>query len=72
MFEPLERRQLRLRLVPTIRKRPGHSGYATMAAGVTDRFAQDGPWTVDELQEMSAATIARAVDRRPRSRNLAY
>jgi hypothetical protein len=50
---------------PTIRKRPGHSGYATIAAGVTERFAQNGPWTVDELQEMSAATIARVVDQDP-------
>lgn len=28
---------------PTIRKRPGHSGYSTMAAGVSDRFAEHGP-----------------------------
>jgi Queuosine salvage protein len=46
---------------PTIRKRPGHSGYATMAAGVTDRFAEHGPWTVDELQGMSADRIAKVV-----------
>jgi hypothetical protein len=43
---------------PTIRKRPGHSGYGTMAAGVTDRFAADGPWTVEELQAMDAGRIA--------------
>ena len=29
---------------PTIRKRPGLSGYGTMAAGVEDRFAGAGPW----------------------------
>jgi hypothetical protein len=46
---------------PTIRKRPGHSGYATMAAGVTDRFASAGPWTVGELQGMDAETIADVV-----------
>jgi Potential Queuosine, Q, salvage protein family len=46
---------------PTIRKRPGHSGYGTMAAGVTERFAAEGPWTVDELQGMSAERIAEVV-----------
>jgi hypothetical protein len=46
---------------PTIRKRPGHSGYGTMAAGVTDRFAADGPWTVEELQAMDAERIAGVV-----------
>ncbi len=46
---------------PTIRKRPGHSGYGTMAAGVSNRFTQDGPWIIDELQGMSAETMAGVV-----------
>lgn len=50
---------------PTIRKRPGHSGYATMASGVSERFAENGPWSVDELQGMSAETIARVVGQDP-------
>lgn len=50
---------------PTIRKRFGHSGYATMAAGVTDRFAAKGPWTVGELQGMNARTIAEVVGQDP-------
>jgi hypothetical protein len=50
---------------PTIRKRPGHSGYATMAAGVTDRFAEYGPWSAVELAAMDAATIAGVVDQDP-------
>ena len=50
---------------PTIRKRPGHSGYGTMAAGVTDRFASAGSWTVEELQAMDAATIAVVVGQDP-------
>ena len=50
---------------PTIRKRPGHSGYSTMAAGVTDRFAASGPWTTDELRAMSAATVAEVVGQDP-------
>jgi len=50
---------------PTIHKRPGHSGYATMAAGVTDRFSAEGPWSVDELQAMNAETIATVVAQDP-------
>ncbi|MDQ2629552.1 MAG: queuosine salvage family protein [Actinomycetota bacterium] len=46
---------------PTIRKRPGHSGYATMAGGVEDRFASAGPWRAEELVAMDAATIAGVV-----------
>jgi len=50
---------------PTIRKRPGHSGYATMAAGVTDRFVEHGPWSAEELAAMDAATIAAVVGQDP-------
>jgi hypothetical protein len=50
---------------PTIRRRPGHSGYGTMAAGVTDRFSTAGPWTIDELQGMSAETIGGVVRQDP-------
>jgi Potential Queuosine, Q, salvage protein family len=50
---------------PTIRKRPGHSGYGTMAAGVTDRFSEAGPWTVGELEAMDATKIAAVVAQDP-------
>jgi hypothetical protein len=50
---------------PTIRKRPGHSGYATMAAGVTDRFEGSGPWSVKELEAMNADGIAEVVGQDP-------
>jgi hypothetical protein len=50
---------------PTIRKRPGHSGYATMAAGVEERFASAGPWSPEELVAMDAATIAAVVGQDP-------
>jgi len=50
---------------PTIRKRPGHSGYATMAAGVSQRFAAGGPWSIDELEAMDAKTIAEVVGQDP-------
>jgi hypothetical protein len=49
----------------TIRKRPGSSGYGTMAAAVSDRFAAEGPWTVAELQGMSAETISEVVGQDP-------
>jgi hypothetical protein len=43
---------------PTVRKRPGHSGYATMAAGVEERFEGEGPWNPEELLAMDAVRIA--------------
>jgi hypothetical protein len=46
---------------PTIRKRPGHSGYGTMAAGVSERFAASGPWTGEELEAMVVEAIAQVV-----------
>lgn len=47
---------------PTIRKRPGHSGYGTMAAGVIERFASRGAWTADELEAMDKETIGEVVE----------
>jgi len=46
---------------PTIRKRPGLSGYLTMAAGVTERFESRGAWSTEELTAMDAETIAEVV-----------
>jgi Potential Queuosine, Q, salvage protein family len=50
---------------PTIRKRSGHSGYSTMAAGVEDRFASEGPWRPEELTELDAAAIAEVLGQDP-------
>ena len=50
---------------PTIRKRPGLSGYLTIAAGVTEMFSLRGPWSVDELTSMDAETIAGVVGQDP-------
>ena len=50
---------------PTIRKRPGHSGYATMAAGVRERFSAAGPWSAGELLAMDARAIAAVVGQDP-------
>jgi hypothetical protein len=46
---------------PTIRKRPGRSGYFTIAAGLTERFRDGGPWSARELTELRAVDIASVV-----------
>ncbi|HEX5762670.1 MAG TPA: queuosine salvage family protein [Solirubrobacterales bacterium] len=46
---------------PTIRKRPGQSGYGTIAAGVTERFRERGAWAAAELSELTPAEIAAVV-----------
>jgi hypothetical protein len=50
---------------PTIVKRPGHSGYRTVEAGVRERFAQRGPWSADELSALSPAAIAAVLGQDP-------
>src|ERR1051326_8350764 len=34
---------------PTIRKRPGMSGYSTIEAGLLDRFRAEGSWSAKDL-----------------------
>jgi putative queuosine salvage protein len=43
---------------PTIRKRLGHSGYFTIAAGLTERFRAAGYWSAGELTQLGAADLA--------------
>jgi Queuosine salvage protein len=50
---------------PTIRKRPAHSGYFTIAAGLTERFHADGAWSPDELTRLSAADVAAVTGQDP-------
>jgi hypothetical protein len=50
---------------PTIRKRPGHSGYFTVAAGLTERFEAEGAWSADELAQLSAADVATVTGQDP-------
>jgi hypothetical protein len=50
---------------PTIHKRPGRSGYSTVAAGMTERFRAAGPWSVEELRAMPAAAIAAVLGQDP-------
>lgn len=46
---------------PTLRKRPGRSGYVTIAAAVRDRFAARGPWSAAELAQIGRAEVADAL-----------
>ncbi|HET7486240.1 MAG TPA: hypothetical protein VFJ64_12815, partial [Solirubrobacterales bacterium] len=43
---------------PTIRKRPGLSGYSTIEAGLVERFRGEGGWSAEELTRMTAAEVA--------------
>ena len=46
---------------PTLRKRPGLSGYRTVEAA----FAERGPWTNAELRELDAAAVSGALGQDP-------
>jgi hypothetical protein len=50
---------------PTLRKRPGCSGYYTVAWALTDKFRESGPWTVAELLELDSATVAQVLGQEP-------
>ncbi len=45
---------------PTLRKRPGMSGYRTIEVGLRERFDRFGPWSAGELKALSVAQLARA------------
>jgi hypothetical protein len=46
---------------PTLRKRPGCSGYATVATALRERFVLDGPWTNAQLRTLEARTLAQTL-----------
>jgi Potential Queuosine, Q, salvage protein family len=50
---------------PTLKKRAGHSGYRTIAAGVRERFETQGPWNPAELQSLTARDIAHTLSQDP-------
>ena len=56
---------------PTIRKRPGRSGYFTVAAGLVERFGAAGPWTAAELQALDPAAVAFVLGQDPEHRLMA-
>jgi hypothetical protein len=50
---------------PTLRKRPGRSGYFTVAWGLADRFRERGPWSPGELRELDARELAAVLGQPP-------
>jgi hypothetical protein len=50
---------------PTIRKRPGRSGYFTIAAGLTERFRESGSWPAGELAAIGPVEIASVLGQDP-------
>jgi hypothetical protein len=43
---------------PTLNKRPGLSGFRTIAKGLDDRFEAKGPWTAPELTKIDVEKLA--------------
>jgi Queuosine salvage protein len=43
---------------PTLRKRPGCSGYYTVSWALADRFREQGPWSNEELRALDADELA--------------
>jgi Potential Queuosine, Q, salvage protein family len=50
---------------PTLRKRPGCSGYFTVAWALADRWRGAGPWSRAELRQLDAATVAGVLGQEP-------
>src|ERR687892_87191 len=46
---------------PTLDKRPGCSGYYTVAWALADRFRTEGPWNNEELRSLHPAAVADAL-----------
>jgi len=50
---------------PTLRKRPGMSGYFTIASSLTDFWRSSGGWSVDELRALRADDLADVLGQDP-------
>jgi Potential Queuosine, Q, salvage protein family len=50
---------------PTIRKRPGCSGYFTVAWLLADRWRSHGPWAAGELRRLDAPAVAAVLGQDP-------
>ena len=50
---------------PTLRKRPGRSGYHTISAALRERYEQHGPWTAAELTVLGPAQVAAVLGQAP-------
>jgi hypothetical protein len=50
---------------PTLRKRPGCSGYYTIAWALADHFRESGPWSPDQLRRLDAGAVAAVLGQEP-------
>jgi hypothetical protein len=50
---------------PWLEKRPGLSGYFTIAGGLRERFEAQGPWSASELTRLDGAECARVFGQPP-------
>ncbi|MDQ4072597.1 MAG: queuosine salvage family protein [Actinomycetota bacterium] len=50
---------------PEIRRRPGRSGFTTMALGLRERFDAEGPWSAAQLEAIDAAAVGQALGQDP-------
>ena len=50
---------------PTLRKRPGMSGYYTVASRLADRFREVGPWSAGELREIDEDELGTVLGQSP-------
>jgi Potential Queuosine, Q, salvage protein family len=50
---------------PTLRKRPGLSGYGTLATALRERFLARGPWSARELARIEHAEVAEVTGQDP-------
>ena len=50
---------------PTLRKRPGCSGYYTVSSALADHYRTAGPWSAAELRAIDATTVARVLGQEP-------
>jgi hypothetical protein len=55
---------------PLLRKRPGLSGYLSVATCLRERFDARGPWTAHELVGMRASCVAEVLEQEPTSEEL--
>ena len=51
---------------PTLRKRPGMSGYFTVASSLTDLWRSSGGWSGDDLRALTAVDVASVLGQEPR------
>ena len=50
---------------PTLRKRPGCSGYFTVAWALADRWRSAGPWSSSELRALKGVDVAAVLGQEP-------